>query len=575
MTRHARRATPPAVRRGRRRPIEIACLAVCAVAVFPMARAQTVLPPVIPDRPAFVPPRNEGLFELPALPAAEAAAQDDPAATLVLREVRVSGQTAVTTEALQALARPYLGQPVGPAALEGLRLQMTRLYVERGYINSGVLLRRVAAAEGVVEFEVVEGRLSEIRTRGMERLHEAYLTGALQRPGDGPLNIDRLRERFQLLLGDPLFERMNARLLPGNTAGEAVLDIEVTRARPWQLTLFANNYRPVSVGEGAIGVNGWVRNLSGFGDLLEATLQGPINGSGDLRGGMSWRLPLGQSGTQLSLAVDEGNSSVVEEPVRALDITSRLSSREIGLSQTLFESLAQKYSLGVQAVQRENRTWLLGVPFSFNPGEPNGEVRERLWRFWQEASWRSETQVVALRSTFVWGRNNLQTIAGLPPTNQPPNDYRLWLGQAQYARQLTTAGAQFVARATVQRSPDRLLALDGIAIGGVNTVRGYRENQLVRDEGAVLNLELEWPLWRDDARSLRLVAVPFYDIGRGRNHGEAGMTLQSAGLALRLAWQGLSLDLTLAGRIDPPAELGPRGDKLQDQGVHIQLSYRF
>lgn len=541
----------------------------------PFARAQTVLPPVTPDRPAFVPPRAEGLFELPVLPAAEAAAQDDPAATLVLREVRLSGQTAVSTDELQSLARPYLGQPVGPAALEALRQQMTRLYVERGYLNSGVLLRRVLATEGVAEFEVVEGRLSEIRLRGMARLHDAYVTGTLQRQGDGPLNIDRLRERFQLLLGDPLFERMNARLLPGNTPGEAVLDIEVMRAKPYQLTLFANNYRPVSVGEGAIGVSGWVRNLSGFGDLLEATLQGPTDGGGDLRGGIAWRMPLGQSGTQLSLAVDEGNSSVVEASVRSLDITSRLSSREIGLSQTLFESLTQKYSLGVQAVQRENRTWLLGNPFSFNPGEPNGEVRERLWRFWQETSWRSETEVLALRSTFVWGHNNLQAIAGLPPTNQPPSDFRLWLGQAQYARQLTTAGAQFVARVTVQRSPDRLLALDGIAVGGVNTVRGYRENQLVRDEGAVLNLELEWPLWRDDARSMRLVAVPFYDIGRGRNHGEPGTTLQSAGVALRFAWQGLSLDLTLAGRIEPPAELGPRGDKLQDQGVHMQLSYRF
>lgn len=541
----------------------------------PFARAQTVLPPVTPDRPAFVPPRAEGLFELPVLPAAEAAVQDDPAATLVLREVRLSGQTAVSTDELQSLARPYLGQPVGPAALEALRQQMTRLYVERGYLNSGVLLRRVLAAEGVAEFEVVEGRLSEIRLRGMARLHDAYVTGTLQRQGDGPLNIDRLRERFQLLLGDPLFERLNARLLPGNTPGEAVLDIEVMRAKPYQLTLFANNYRPVSVGEGAIGVSGWVRNLSGFGDLLEATLQGPTDGGGDLRGGIAWRMPLGQSGTQLSLAVDEGNSSVVEASVRALDITSRLSSREIGLSQTLFESLTQKYSLGVQAVQRENRTWLLGNPFSFNPGEPNGEVRERLWRFWQEASWRSETEVLALRSTFSWGHNNLQAIAGLPPINQPPSDFRLWLGQAQYARQLTTAGAQFVTRVTVQRSPDRLLALDGIAVGGVNTVRGYRENQLVRDEGAVLNLELEWPLWRDDARSMRLVAVPFYDIGRGRNHGEPGTTLQSAGVALRFAWQGLSLDLTLAGRVDPPAELGPRGDKLQDQGVHMQLSYRF
>ena len=541
------------------------------------ALAQTTLPPTDPPRPAFVPALPDGAFRLPpvSLPPAAAGAPDAAAQTLLLRRVELTGNTAVPTSDLQALAAPFIGQTVGPADLEALRLQMTRLYVERGYVNSGLVLGRVAIDEGVVGYEVVEGRLTEIRLRGMGRLDEAYVTRQLQPPGDGPLNLDRLRERFQLLLGDPLFERLNARLQPGARRGDAVLDVEVARARPWQLTAFVNNHRPVSVGATAIGLSGSVRNLTGRGDLLEASLQGPTEGSGDLRGNLAWRLPLGHAGTHLSLAIDEGSSSVVEESVRALDITSRLASREIGLGQTLIETLGHRVAIGVQAVQRENRTWLLGSPFSFTPGEPDGQVRERLWRFWQEASWRSETEVLALRSTFSWGRNNLQAVAGLPPIDIPPSHYRLWLGQAQYARQLATNGAQFVARAAVQLSPDRLLALDGIALGGVQTVRGYRENQLVRDEGVLLNLELEWPLWRDDERALRVLAVPFVDIGHGRNRGETGTTLASAGVALRCSWQGWSLDLAVAGRIDPPDEATRLRGNLQDHGVHVQLSYRF
>ncbi len=529
-------------------------------------------PPEI-ARPGFVPPSPPGLFQLPVVPPAATPADDAAAATLQLQRVQFSGNTVVPTADLQAAAGPYLGRAVSLAELETLRLQLTRVYVDRGYVNSGLLLRRVG--DGVAEFDVVEGRLSGIQLHGMERLQDAYVAEQLQRSGDGPLNLDVLRERFQLLLGDPLFDRLNARLLPGVLPGEAVLDIDVARASPYQINLFANNYRPVSIGSGAYGVSGWVRNLTGRGDVLDASLQAPTEGGGDLRTTLGWRLPLNHRGTQLTLAYDHGSSSVVEESVRALDIKSRLTSREIGLSQTLHETLERKLSVGVGRGWRENRTSLLGEPFSFVQGEATGETRERLWRFWQEFAQRSEVQVLALRSTFSWGRNNLQDTTGLPASNPYPHRYRAWLGQAQFARQLNTDGAQFVARGSVQRSPDRLLALDGMAIGGINTVRGYRENQLVRDQGYVVNLELEWPLLRDGERNLRLTGVPFYDQGRGANHGEPGTTLRSAGVALRLAWYGLSVDLTLAKRLREPQETKDQGSSLQDKGVHLQVGYRF
>lgn len=560
---------------GRARLLALLCIA-CWAGAAHAADDRPPGPRAEAERPGYAPAAPAGLFTLPPVPPLPASAA--PSAQdlrFELKQVVYRGHTALSAAELDAIAAPLVGQVVTGADLETLRVQLTRAYVDRGYLNSGLRLARVVPAEGRVEFDVIEGRLSGLRLRGMERLNEGYVRNALQRPGDGPLDIDLLRERFQLLLDDPLFEHLNARLLPGAQPGEAVLDVDVQRARPWQLTLFANNYRPVSVGAASVGAGLVVRNLTGFGDLLDATVQRPVDGNDDLRGSLAWRLPLGLAGTHLTLAIDEGNSSVVEESVRALDIRSRLASREIGLSHVLVDRLERRISLGLQGAWRENRTWLLGQPFSFTPGEPDGLVKERLARFWQEFVQRSQTQVLALRSTFVWGRNNLQPIAGLPPLDQPPSRYRLWIGQAQYARQVADNGAQLVLRGTLQRSPDRLLALDGIAIGGVHTVRGFRENQLVRDQGAVLSVELEWPLLRDAARDLRLTAAPFYDHGRGRNHGQPATTLQSAGVALRAGWRGLSLDLAVAWRLDAPAEARGLGANLQDKGVHLQLAYRF
>ncbi|MGB3650239.1 MAG: ShlB/FhaC/HecB family hemolysin secretion/activation protein, partial [Rivularia sp. (in: cyanobacteria)] len=45
-----------------------------------------------------------------------------------------------------------------------------------------------------------------------------------------------------------------------------------------------------------------------------------------------------------------------------------------------------------------------------------------------------------------------------------------------------------------QLTPDSLLSLERFSIGGVDTVRGYRQNQLVSDNGVLGAVELRIPL---------------------------------------------------------------------------------
>lgn len=483
------------------------------------------------------------------------------------------GNTVFPENELAAIAAPYVGRMVSASELEDLRQRLTRYYVDRGYVNSGVLLAEVSADNSVV-FDVVEGRLTAVRLRGMERLNENYVARRFLRDADRPLNLDVMRERFQILLNDPLFDRMNARLLPDVRAGEAILDIDVVRARPYQLTAFFNNYRPPSVGSESVGLSGWVRNLTGQGDMLEASAQASPQETASARRTLGWRMPLGYSGTFLSVAIEHGRSSVIEESLSALNIRSTLKSFDVGLGQTLFESLAQKLTLGLNHVNRENRSFLLDAPFSFVAGEPEGVTKETLWRFWQEYSYRTETYVLAFRSTFSFGKNNIQDIAGLPIAT-PERRFQIWLGQAQFARQVLANGAQLIVRGTTQQTEDRLVPLDGISVGGVYTVRGYVENQLVRDVGEILNVEFEYPLFRSAGAGMTVLLIPFYDYGRARNNGGSPASLSSLGLASRIRWQGLNVDIAIAKRLSYPDFINGPKENLQEKGIHFQLSYNF
>ena len=525
-------------------------------------------------RPDYLPSRPAETFRLPPLePLSAPAPASDSAAKIRLDRVSFRGNSVVATKELETVAAPYLGRIVSTAELEELRLLLTKHYIGLGYVNSGVLLAQASAADGAV-FEVVEGKLAEIHLRGTGRLNENYVIRRLAKNGDGPLNINTLRERYQLLLGDPLIGRMNSRLIPGVRPGEAVLEVDVERARPYQLTASANNYRPPSIGSEQIGLSAWVRNLTGQGDLLDASIYVSAQEKYGSNGNVTWHMPLGYYGTKLSVALSQGRSSVVEEPLTALNIKSILDSRDIGLSQTLLETLTQNLTFGLNRVSRENRTSLLDSPFSFSPGEPDGVTREALWRFWQEYTRRSEVQVLALRSTFTYGKNNLHETAGLPATNIPQQKYHIWLGQAQYARHVLENGAQIILRGTLQRTRNRLSPLDGMSIGGFDTVRGYRENQLIRENGETFSVEFEYPLTFNSANRLNLSVIPFYDRGRGQNNGDVASDLSSWGFTTKARWQGFNLEVALAKRLVFPVSI-KGGSTLQDRGVHFQLSYSY
>jgi len=132
---------------------------------------------------------------------------------------------------------------------------------------------------------------------------------------------------------------------------------------------------------------------------------------------------------------------------------------------------------------------------------------------------------------------------------------------------------QLVGRATVQATRDRLVSLDGLSIGGATTVRGWRENQLIRDRGIILNVELEVPLLRWGASDTSVQFVPFVDYGRGRNTGQPADAIGSVGVAARWRSGPWSADAAWGWRVHSTIDKSRVGNSLQDHGLHLQIVY--
>lgn len=523
-----------------------------------------MLPP-----PDYTPDRPPADFKLPPVP--ESANDNLDRRRLFVKRIILEGNSVFPEQDLRALVSPYQQRNTTIAELEALRQKLTHYYIDHGYINSGAVISADAFKDGELRIKLVEGRLDEVRVKGLGRLREGYVTNRLWDEPDKPFNLQALQNNYQLLLSDPLISRMNGRILPGATPGHSLLDLEVTRAKPYRLSLFGNNQRPPSIGAEAFGLSGQLRNLTGLGDALDFSF---ITSAGSNRYAGGFALPVSDLGTQVFFHFDEGDSMVLEEPIRKINITSLIHSLEGGISHPVINTLHQHLNLGVTLAVRENETFLDGQPFSFVPGESTGRNQATVWRMFQDYNRRWDNHALAFRSTFSVGMDALGATSERPvPVSvreYPDSEFFAWLGQAQYAWRMFDNGAQFVMRGNAQFSDDPLLPLERIAVGGLYTVRGYRENQLVRDQGYSLSTEFHLPLIGGNTPNAihRLALVPFMDYGEAWNHGESSAALFSIGAGIEWQLKPVSVEFYYGHALNK-ANPQQKSD-IQDDGLHFQ-----
>lgn len=477
------------------------------------------------------------------------------------------GNHVIKSEDLEFHIAAFLHRPIQRIELEQLRNSITQLYIQRGYVNSGAIVPDNAIHDGMLSIQIIEGAISETRFQGGNALNKRYLTSRLTRQGE-PLNVNLLEERMRVLLTDPLFEQINARLVPGSELGSAILDINVKRARNFGLAFEASNYQAPAVGSSFLGLSGWIRNLTTWGDVLDISARAS---AGSNHYDLGWEIPIVASRTLLNFRVARGSSSVIEEPLDSLNIESEVNSEEIGLSHPIVDNARQRFALGITYGNRENKTTLDGEPFSFVAGEQTGHTVVRDWRFHQDFLQRFDKHAISLRSTLIWGTNNIDGDPLVP--GHPNRRFFLWTGQGQTSSSLWNGRAELVSRIIYQHSKDTLTPVERVSLGGRYSVRGYRENQLVRDKGYLLSAELRWPILGDMRSTQNLSLVPFLDYASAANHGGASEKLASAGLGVQWNFKRFDGELFYGKQLKKPASES-NGD-LQDHGIHARVRFKI
>ena len=488
---------------------------------------------------------------------------------VTIKQFNFEGNTKFSNQELQQQLTSYINKPITFAQLIAARTAITKYYTKNNYITSGAFIPpQTISDNGTLTLQVVEGKVGEINVNIQGRLNQNYIKSRLEKATTAPLNQEKLLSALQLLQIDPLVKTISAELSSGVRPDTSILDIEIETANPWQIVTISNNGKAPSVGTFRRGIEVGHRNITGIGDSLNA-LYTHTDGSDTVE--VSYSIPVNSNNSRIELFYRHRDIMVVESPFERLDLESNSNTYKLSFSQPIMQTPWQSLTLGLSAVRRDSQTSILGQNYPLSEGaDDNGETKLSILQFFQNYELRGKNQVLAFNSRFNLGLGILDATKN---SNEPDSRFFYWRGQGQWVRELAK-NTLLVLGVDIQLSPSDLVPRERFALGGYRSVRAYRQDTRLTDNGALGTVELRLPIPWISGKNRLFQVVPFIDGGVVWNSDgeevEGSNNLAAAGVGLQVSlWNKINMRLDYG---IPLVDVNSRDKTAQEEGFYFSVS---
>ena len=486
---------------------------------------------------------------VPSLPA------DDSTDCLQINSIELNGAHALSVRRRAALIEPFVERCLTASDLNRLLSEITNAYLKRGYVTTRAYLPAQDLQDGVLKIQVIEGRLDSINGRNLSTALEISMSSPA-RIGER-LNLRELEQLVDQLSRLPS-RQISLELTPGEEVGSSRVVLQGQKLKPWRVALNRHNDGQRSTGEQQWGLDfAWDSPL-GLADQLS------LRGSGDAVSdhykhsathGLNYSLPYGwwtfnyfyNHSYYRTKNYVQGFSFLLDGVSTTQALTAERVLHRNAVSKTAFglslnhlrsRNYLDNYRLDVSS-QR-----LTEQQVSFNHGRRIGPAFINVDLGYQ----RGVGALDAQRS------GHLQK-------GEPVARYNKYTLTASYLHPFQWLGERFSFDSvfSAQRSEDVLFSPQRFSLGGLYSVRGFKEQSVTGDSGYYLRNQLRWTrpvTWdwlKPIAQDYSLTAA--YDMGAIRgdqyNHEQSGR-LASHALELSARGKHMALSLTAAHSLSRP-----------------------
>ena len=450
----------------------------------------------------------------------EAAKQAAPGEviTFELKKI-VTDPSAVLTDAeLDIIIKPYEGKQVQLNDIYAIVDKINALYNEKGYVTCRAFLPPQTITEGTVKLLLVEGRTGTATVSGNKYTKAKYITNRLHLAKGEIANIKQLNKDlllFNATNSTQLRIMMKAGAEPGTT------DYEITAYEPkrdtW--TIFEDNAGSDTSGQYRTGLFFNTKSLSGNCDALSL---GTVISEGTKAANVMYSRSLGRSGTKMNLMYSTNAVEVVKGDYEDM-IKGHANSYAIGFTQPILVNETTRTELSLDYNRQNSKTDFMPAGTRFNIVDDSVQDFSLGFAMTNYGS----SHVLYQKHSYVRGYS--ESTPDMSAQNS--QNFGFYKFNAMYQK-LYKAGQMWSLRADAQWSgSEGMVSSRQFYMGGMYSVRGYKENYLGGDSGFTFSAEYAVPVINKNTS-----AFTFFDYGHVYGNGQSDdqhNVLSSVGLGIR------------------------------------------
>jgi hemolysin activation/secretion protein len=424
--------------------------------------------------------------------------------------VAITGMTWLDARPFKALADSATGPCIGPAALKALERAITNAYVKRGYITSRAFAVRNAALSDRVEVRVVEGRVADVRSEGVERSRAYddreinFAFGTLERH---PLNLRRLEQGVDQLARLPSASpRID--IVPSAVSGASDIVVKREHLSTWlRPTVSISNSGSQSTGREILTASLDADSLLGLSDYFSGYFTHDIASGArknSIGGGLFFTVPAGRLSFSASSNY-QSYRSILSSNELQFSNDGRTFSGFAGVDSLIFRNARHKLAASLQVALFDTATRIQDIRLSTNSyrlvtATLRGTLQSRI-----------DNALVVTDVAFVQGLGVLGAeSADFGPGGPRTQFSKIEAGFAlQFPAKLDWLPFSYASSIRGQWSFRRLLPAERLSIGSESTVRGYRDDGASGDHGIVARTQVTVPLFGAFAEKANGTATRF------------------------------------------------------------------
>jgi len=436
--------------------------------------------------------QQKRLDELQQLP--NSAAQSIPELTdekrcFAVREINLQGAAHISVSAQNKLLKPFVGQCLGATGLDALLKTITGYYLNRGYVTSRAYLPEQDLTSGTLQIIVIEGRLQGFEPSKLASKRELCMTF----PGKTGeiLNLRELEQQTEQL-GRLPSRSLQLQLIPGQQMGSSSVKLEGERDKSWRISVNRHNN-----GERSTGEQQWGARLE-WDSPLELADQLMLRGGGDTvsdhfkhsaNQGVSYSIPYGwwTFNYGYSQSYYRTRNELPGGFIFELDGESKI--HQLQAERVLYRGTQSKTAINTGLSKLETRNYiedtlvesssqrLTELQVGFNYGARISNSYLNLDLGYQKGIGALDAQ------------NNKH-----PKGSEPVARYKKYSLTASYLQpfKLYQENFSFDSLIYYQKSEDVLFSPQRISLGGISSVRGFKDQSLSGDSGGYFRNQLRW-----------------------------------------------------------------------------------